>query len=291
MLIALLRLIGRIPLKRLHAFGAALGWLVYWLVPAHARRLRQNLRASGVCSSPEKYRSLLRSVIRETGKAGAEVMKIWFGTDEEVERLVIECRGWDQVETARSRGRGIIFLAPHLGCFELAALYGARRFPLTVLYRPPKYRWLEPLFTAGRARWQLRIAPADFKGVRMLYRALERGEAIGLLPDQAPTLGSGTWTKFFDRPAYTMTLPSRLQCASGAAVMLAFAERLPGGQGYRLLLDSLGTEDLTVERLNQAIEALVRRHPEQYLIWGYNRYKKVSSRRRRGTYVSRRERR
>jgi lauroyl/myristoyl acyltransferase len=73
--------------------------------------------------------------------------------------------------------------------------------------------------------------------------------------------------------------------------MLAFAERLPGGQGYRLLLDSLGTEDLTEERLNQAIEALVRRHPEQYLLWGYNRYKKVSSRRSRGTYVSRRERR
>jgi lauroyl/myristoyl acyltransferase len=57
-----------------------------------------------------------------------------------------------------------------------------------------------------------------------------------------------------------------------------------------LLLDSLGTEDLTEERLNQAIEALVRRHPEQYLLWGYNRYKKASSRRNRGTYVSRRKR-
>jgi lauroyl/myristoyl acyltransferase len=55
-----------------------------------------------------------------------------------------------------------------------------------------------------------------------------------------------------------------------------------------LLLDSLGTEDLTEERLNQAVEALVRAHPEQYLIWGYNRYKKVSSRRRRGTYAGRR---
>jgi len=159
-----------------------------------------------------------------------------------------------------------------------------------VLYRPPKYRWLEPLLTAGRSRWQLRIAPANLKGVRMLYRALERGEAIGLLPDQAPTLGSGAWAMFFDRPAYTMTLPSRLQCASGAAVILAFAERLPDGRGYRLLVDSLGSEDLTEERLNQAVEGLVRRHPEQYLLWGYNRYKKVSSRRSRGTYVSRRKR-
>jgi len=288
MLIALLRLLGRIPLQRLHAFGAALGWLIYWLVPAHARRLRQNLRASGVCSSSEKYRSLLCSVIRETGKAGAEVMKIWFGPEEEVERLVIECRGWDQVETARSRGQGIIFLTPHLGCFEIAALYGARRFPLTVLYRPPKYRWLEPLFTAGRSRWQLRLAPANLKGVRMLYRALERIEAIGLLPDQAPTLGGGAWADFFDRPAYTMTLPRKLQRASGAAVIMAFAERLSNGRGYRLLLESLSSEDLTEGGLNRAVEGLVRCHPEQYLLWGYNRYKKVSSRRSRGTYSGRR---
>jgi KDO2-lipid IV(A) lauroyltransferase len=227
-------------------------------------------------------------VIKETGKAGAEGVKIWFGADQEVERLMIECRGWDQVETARSSGRGIIFLAPHLGCFELGALYVARRLPFTVLYRSPKYRSLEPLFTAGRARWQMKLAPAKLKGVRMLYRALERGEAVGLLPDQAPTLGGGAWAEFFGRPAYTMTLPRKLQRASGAAVIMAFAERLPDGRGYRLLLDSLGTEDLTEERLNQAIEALVRRHPEQYLLWGYNRYKKVSSRRIRGTYASRR---
>ena len=197
MLIGLLRLLGRIPLKSLHAFGAALGCLVFWLAPAHARRVRQNLRSSGVCSTPEKYRAVLRSAIRETGKAGAEAVKIWFGPDEEVERLMIECQGWDQVERAHQNRRGIIFLTPHLGCFEFAAHYGARRSPLMVLYRPPKYRWLEPLFAAGRARRQLRVAPANLKGVRMLYRALERGEAIGLLPDQAPTLGAGAWTLFF----------------------------------------------------------------------------------------------
>jgi KDO2-lipid IV(A) lauroyltransferase len=176
-----------------------------------------------------------------------------------------------------------------LGCFEIAALYGARRFPLTVLYRPPKFRRLESLFAAGRARWQLRLAPADFKGVRMLYRALGRGEAIGLLPDQAPTLGGGAWAMFFDRPAYTMTLPKRLQSATGAAVITAFAERLPDGRGFRLLLESLPTNGLDETELNRSVEDLLRRHPEQYLLWSYNRYKRVSSRRLRGTYVSRRQ--
>jgi KDO2-lipid IV(A) lauroyltransferase len=172
----------------------------------------------------------------------------------------------------RARGKGIIFLTPHLGCFEISALYGAQRLPLTVLYRPPKQRWLEPLMVAGRRRWQAVVAPATLRGVRMLYRALARGEAVGLLPDQAPGVGEGAWADFFGRPAYTMTLPRRLHERSGAAVIMAFAERLPRGRGYRLHLEELPGHALDEASLNRAIEAQVRRCPAQYL-WSYNRYK------------------
>jgi KDO2-lipid IV(A) lauroyltransferase len=144
--------------------------------------------------------------------------------------------------------------------------------PLSVLYRPPKLRWLEPLMIAGRSRWQATVAPANLKGVRMLYRALARGEAVGLLPDQAPGAGEGVWADFFGRPAYTMTLVRRLQQRSGAAMIMAFAERLPGGAGYRLHLEALPAERFDEAALNRAVEAQVRRRPEQYL-WSYNRYK------------------
>ena len=53
---------------------------------------------------------------------------------------------------------------------------------------------------------------------------------------------------------------------------MAFAERLPRGRGYRLHLEELPAAELDEAALNRAIEALVRRCPEQYL-WGYNRYK------------------
>jgi KDO2-lipid IV(A) lauroyltransferase len=106
----------------------------------------------------------------------------------------------------------------------------------------------------------------------MLYKALARGEAVGVLPDQAPGVGEGVWADFFGRPAYTMTLVTRLQRVSDAAVIMAFAERLPEGRGYRLHLEGLPTEHLDEAALNRAIEAQVRRCPEQYL-WSYNRYK------------------
>ena len=72
--------------------------------------------------------------------------------------------------------------------------------------------------------------------MRILLRALKHGEAIGILPDQAPGVGEGEWAEFFGRPAYTMTLAGRLAEASGAQVILAYAERLPQGRGYHLQL-------------------------------------------------------
>ena len=262
---------ARLPLAWLHRAGAVLGWLAYWSSPSYAARLRENLHASGVCRDAAQCDALRRATIAESGKGVAELAAVWFGPEENFARLV-ECVQWDVVERARARGSGILFLTPHLGCFEIAALYTARRMPLTVLYRPPKQRWLEPLMITGRSRSGASVAPASLRGVRMLYRALARGEAVGLLPDQAPGVGEGVWAPFFGRPAYTMTLVGRLKQASGAAVIMAFGERLPAGRGYRLHFEEIADDRLGEPALNRAVETQVRRCPEQYL-WSYNRYK------------------
>ena len=272
MLPSIFRLLARLPLSWLHAAGAALGRVVYWCSPTYAARLRENLVESGVCGGEAQCAAMLDAAIAEAGKSVTELVAVWYGRDDDVARLVVECERWEIVERARARGRGILFLTPHLGCFEISALYAAQRMPITVLYRPPKRRWIEPLMIEGRSRWRATVAPANLRGVRMLYKALARGEAVGLLPDQAPGEGEGVWAEFFGRPAYTMTLGKRLQQASGATVIMAFAERLPDGRGFRLHLEELAPEHLDEASLNRAVEAQVRRRPEQYL-WSYNRYK------------------
>lgn len=271
MLVPVLRLLARLPLKWLHGAGAALGWLVYRSSPTYAARLRENLYASGVCADAAAYRALLHQAIAETGKGVTELIAVWFGSDDKVSEFVA-CDTWSVAEQAQREGHGIIFLTPHLGCFEISAQYIAQRLPITVMYRPPKLAWLEPLMIAGRQRWRATVAPASLRGVRMFYKALQRGEAVGLLPDQAPGMGEGVWAEFFGRPAYTMTLVGRLQKATSAAVVMVFAERLPHGRGYHLFFQSVPTENLDEVALNRAIEALIRRCPAQYL-WSYNRYK------------------
>jgi KDO2-lipid IV(A) lauroyltransferase len=111
--------------------------------------------------------------------------------------------------------------------------------------------------------------------VREIFAALKRGEPIGMLPDQVPGQGEGEWAEFFGRPAYTMTLAAKLAERNNVACFLAFARRLPRGEGYALHVRPLPSPidgESATRRMNRALESLVRECPEQYL-WGYNRYK------------------
>jgi len=139
---------------------------------------------------------------------------------------------------------------------------------------------LRRLTDGSRARPGLATAPATLAGVRQMIRALRRGEAVGLLPDQVPPEGMGVWVPFFGRPAYTMTLAARLIQQTGAVPLLIWGERLAHGAGYRVRVSALG-EDLpatdptqaeSAAVINRAMERLIRQCPGQYL-WGYNRYK------------------
>ena len=69
-----------------------------------------------------------------------------------------------------------------------------------------------------------------------------------------------------------MTLVSRLQASTGAAVVMVFAERLLQGAGYRMHMERVSADPLDPAALNRAVERVIGRCPAQYL-WGYNRYK------------------
>ena len=271
-----LRLAARLPLRFWHACGAVVGYLVYAASPRYRRRLEQNLQSSRIAPDARALRQLRRQAVAEAGKALCELIVLWGRPLDEVAHLVRSCEGWEHVQAAQAAGRGVIFLTPHLGCFEGAALYAASRLVLTVLYRPPKLAALTGLMQAGRSRGGLKLARTDLSGVRQLLIALSRGEAVGILPDQVPAAGQGVWAPFFGRPAYTMTLAAKLAHRSGAPVLFAVARRLPKGKGYALSitpsLPFTGKPEEDARRLNAAIEALVRSAPGQYL-WSYNRYK------------------
>ncbi len=272
----LLRGLAYLPLVLVHGAGAVLGWLVYLADARYAQRLRTNLRISGLAHTPLAYLRLLLANISASGKSLVEAPLIWSRSLPATLKLIRKVEGWEYIEQARAAGKGTIILTPHLGCFEIAGLYCGSRFPFTLLFRPPRVGWLAPIMQAGRERGQNRLASTDFAGVKKLLAALHRGEAIGALPDQVPSQGEGVWADFFGQPAYSMTLISRLQQKTGAAVIFLYARRLSWGRGYIIhCMPALDLDSDTLRataQINAAVEQIVRLCPEQYM-WSYNRYK------------------
>lgn len=275
MLAALFRLLAALPLPAVHALGAWLGWLTYALSPTYRRNLNANLRQAGIAT-----RAVRNAAIGAAGQQALEAPWLWLRPARDIVERVVETRHGGFVDLLSTPGP-LLLLTPHIGGFEAVAQYYAaldiaRTRPLTALYREPRKAALRALIDR-RARPGLQLAPADVRGVRLLMRALKAGHTAGILPDQVPSAGDGTWAPFFGRPAYTMTLPLRLAVAQRARVVFVLSERLPRGRGYRLDLVPLGTPlsgDVAHDAaaLNSALETLILRCPGQYL-WGYNRYK------------------
>jgi KDO2-lipid IV(A) lauroyltransferase len=278
LLYGLLRLTGRLSLPALHRLGAMLGWLLLHTPNPVRHKARATLSLVITQFGAETRQSLLDSALREAGKSIFEICRIWSGDTARALALVREVRGAELFERALAARRGLIVAAPHLGCWELLNFWLCSRTPIAIAYRPPRQPALEPLLLRARGALAAEQVRADGPaGVRKLYRRLSEGGVVGILPDQQPKLGEGEFAPFFGTPALTMVLLSRLAQRTGAAVLFAFAERLPGGTGFRIHLlpapADIAAPDLAaaVAALNRGVEACVRLAPAQYQ-WHYKRY-------------------
>jgi KDO2-lipid IV(A) lauroyltransferase len=270
MLTRLFRFLSIFPLSTLHIIGALFGQIIYWSSGTYRRRLQSNIAQAG-------FSSLQDSAVLEAGKSVLELPFIWYARPERFSKHLI-LDNWQVVQTALDLKRGIIFLTPHLGGFELIGKSIALHTPITCLYRPPRKAALKPLLEGARIESGIKLAPANLSGVRILLKALKKGETVGILPDQVPQQGEGVWADFFGKPAYTMTLSAKLHAMTGAPIILTYAERLPKGAGFIQHFSSF-EDELTGDAaqqariINHAMEKMIAKAPDQYF-WSYQRYKR-----------------
>jgi KDO2-lipid IV(A) lauroyltransferase len=273
----LLRLLALLPLRGLHAAGAAIGSLLLWRRGRTVHNTAVNLDIARPGLAVEAREALLRQAMREAGKSVTEIIKVWGGGARRSLGLVREVRGAELFDAALAAGKGVIIAAPHLGCWELLNYWLCSRTSMAILYRPPRIAAIEQLLRKVRGSLAPEQVRAEGAGVRTLYKRLAAGGTVGILPDQKPRAGDGQVAPFFGRPALTMVLLPRLAARTGATVLFAFAERLPRGKGFRIHLlpapAGLADADLAVAcaALNRGVEACVERAFAQYQ-WQYKRY-------------------
>jgi KDO2-lipid IV(A) lauroyltransferase len=273
----LLRLLALLPLRALHGIGDGLGRLLLWRGGRMVHNTAVNLHIVRPQLDEAAQAALLREVMAESGKSASEIVKVWGAGAERALGLVREVRGEALLDAALAAGKGVIVAAPHLGCWELLNYWLCRKTPMAILYRPPRIAAIEGLLRKVRGALAPEQVRADGAGVRTLYKRLAAGGTVGILPDQKPRAGEGQIAPFFGREALTMVLLPRLAARTGAAVLYAFAERLPQGAGYRIHLlpapQGLADADLAVActALNQGVQDCVELAFAQYQ-WQYKRY-------------------
>ncbi|HEY5310065.1 MAG TPA: lysophospholipid acyltransferase family protein, partial [Casimicrobiaceae bacterium] len=106
----------------LHALGAGVGWLTYAASPSYRRRFAANVALAGV-PAPAARRAIF-----EAGRALLELPYLWLRAPEATLAPPVQWDGAELIAAAHESGRGIVFLTPHLGCFEVTAQAYAERY-------------------------------------------------------------------------------------------------------------------------------------------------------------------
>lgn len=277
--IGLMHFFSWFSLRGNHVIGASIGYLLWWLPNSPKRVSSINLRQAFPDLTDAEHQALLKQSLLELGKTATELGVIWMWKPEKVLGLVQEVRGREYVTEAFDKGKGLIMLSPHIGCWEVMGMYLAQHYPMTALYRPPNVPSLETFMKQVRERNGSTLVPTDLSGVKKLRGALRRNEMIGILPDQDPGDSGGVYAPFYGHPARTMVLVSKLAAKADCEVLFSFAERLPKGQGYRLhilpALSEVASKDEleATTALNQGVEQTIATVPAAQYQWSYKRYK------------------
>ncbi len=288
----LLRVIGellsRVPRPVQLRIGLFLGLLLGRLRWRHAL-VQSNLQLAfpGATTEAVSYRNCLaRGFYRHFGNLVVE-LACQFGDWRNWVVRNCELSGLEHWEDAVARGRGVLFIASHLGNWEaMAASFSlaVERRPhsrgLLIVTKHLKPEWLHQAFERNRLKSRVR-GTYEPRTMRDVLTELKKGGTVGFVLDQYAGPPIGVRVPFFGLPVGTLQAPAAIARRTGAAVLVAECRRNELGRlkvRIHPIQAWISAENPHRELAENtaswvsAIEASVRSEPEQWL-WSHRRFK------------------
>lgn len=278
-----IRLLGKLPWKLALGIGGFLGTVLALVPFAKPRRIALINLALCLpeCSPEERRRIARRSLVLMVKNVIAGAVS-WVAPVAAMQAKISRVDGEELMHRAVAANRGVIFISPHMGCWEFLNFYLCSRHDLIILAKTFGGPALNDLISAGRSRLRGTLVPTTEKGVRALLGALKKGGMTYLTPDHVPKESAGIFAPFFGVSTTTGILTSRLIQKTGATVV-AVTCTLNDDDSFSLQFTEVDgavySDDLptSVAGLNRTIEKCVMRCPEQYQ-WAYRRFKSIEGR-------------
>jgi KDO2-lipid IV(A) lauroyltransferase len=277
----LVRALGALPRSWARAIGAGLGALTFALTGRLRRTGERNLQIAYPDSDAAWRSRVLRELYRNLGLHLAEFCRMSRYTSEGTSSF-IRYAGLEHYLAARDRGRGVLVVTGHLGLWELSSFYHSLMgYPMSMVIRRLDNPLVDRLVNSIRCLHGNTVLHKD-DFARGLLGAMRRGDTVGILMDTNMTPPQGVFVDFFGTPACTASGLARVAMRTEAAVLPGFLTWREEEKKYVLefgecleLVHSGDDEQDMVENTQictTAIEAWVRRYPEQWL-WVHRRWK------------------
>lgn len=276
----LISLLALLSLKNCHRIGHSIGWLLTRVSNRNLHVTTTNIQLCFPEMNSQDQQQLIKNSLIEMGKALTEAGPMWQWNKNKLFNFIKKINGEAHIQHAQDNKQGVILALPHIGNWELLALYCSSKYPTTTMYQKSKVAQFDTIIKNGRERFGAKLVPTNNQGIRAMLKALKSNELICVLPDQEPKKGNGIFAPFFNIQTYSMTLISRLANKTDAKVIIAYSNRLEKGEGYEINfvpLDEFNSKSVedSVSYLNAEIEKCILEIPEQYQ-WCYKRFRRQS---------------
>lgn len=258
-----------------------LGLLAFYIVKKERQRTIGNLTiAYGNEKSEAEIHQMSRDVFMNLGRSAAELAIKWHVHDKETYFSNVEVVGRENAEAAYARGKGIINIVPHLGCWEaLAKAYTLQGFSAGAVVRTLKNEKLNEFAVKNREFEGFKVLPRG-STYKAILQFLKLNNSLGMLIDQDTNVKS-VFVDFYGKPAYTPIGAAMLALDSDATVFTTSYIRTTGnrykfiwGKPMEVIRTGDREEDLRIntERFHQAVEEQIKEYPTQW-VWMHERWK------------------
>ena len=271
---AFLRIIILLPLSWIEAIGSFLGWLVYRLAPSRRRVTRINIQQAYPEYTEVEIKKLIKSSYKSLGISIFEMALAWWASRDYL-RAHCTVEGMEHLEAELAKGKGVIMLTGHFSTLEIGGILLALYTPLNAVYKKAHNPMFNTFMHFYRNQHLREAIPNS--NVRGFIKGLRNGIATWYAPDQDFS-DNIVFAPFLGGIAGTLTSTAKMAEIARASVVPFYPQRLENGKGYKLvILPALenfpsGDQIEDATRVNQAIETMVRKNPEQYA-WIHKRFK------------------
>jgi len=252
------------------------GWVMARVIAPLAgydRRIRDNL-ALILPDLPKP--EVRRLCVRVPDNVGRTLIEIYSGA-EFVARTTakpLTGPGVAALDAAHAAGRPVILVTGHFGNYDASrAALIARGFRVGALYRPMRDVSFNAHYLSAISGIGTPVFPRGRQGLGQMVRFLRGGGMLGMLIDQH--MGHGAPLTFFGHPAKTALSAAELALKYDALVVPTYGVRRADGLTFDIIIEDPiphGTPEAMTQALNDSLEALVRRHLDQWF-WIHRRWK------------------